>query len=153
MHKNNLKLIPARFQLFLIITGFTLLVSCGDDDDDNDDDAPVELVTRSIIGTWDAWEDGFSCKDKWVYNADNTFTCNSNQEIWTGTYVFETETEVGSDPKLTVFIETDNVLVDCHDGVIDESENQFTVLVEFENDSVATWSAAGLSNPKNFVKR
>jgi len=107
------------------------LVSCGGGGNANSITG-TDQETASIVGTWTLTIN--SCTEIYTFQADNSFTINSNQEIQKGTYFFQKTVTLGERHQATFTFISDNQLPDCSGSTSNSSGTTGTSYITFTSN-------------------
>ena len=120
---------------YLSILMFTLFITACSSSDNSDGSADNE----SIVGTWSFTYPATQCVETYTFNASNSITITSLDEISTGTYFFDNTVNSSNRHSLSFTVINDNEQPDCEGNNINDVGRVVDVFAEFVTITEMNW--------------
>jgi len=120
--------------IVLLISLFT--ISCTSTDNGSGNSTPQ---SSPIIGTWSFIYPSIQCTETYIFNADNTFSATSLDEIFSGTYTFTAQSNTSNRHPFSFTVTSDNQQFDCQGSNANNVGQVVDIFSEFPNSVTMNW--------------
>ena len=118
--------------IILILTLYVMACSSSDSGSSNTPNA-------SIIGTWSFIFPSIQCTETYVFNSNNTFTANSLDEDFGGTYTFASTPNSSNRHAFSFTVTSDNQQFDCEGDNANDVGLVVDIFADFPSATVMNW--------------